>query len=43
MSVQQEAEPDHNTLVDVFASFDREDLGKISENTQVPRKPWNPF
>ena len=35
MSVQQEAEPDHETLVDVFASFDREGLGKISENTFV--------
>jgi len=32
MSVQSEAEPDHETLVDVFASFDREGLGKISEN-----------
>jgi len=35
MSVQQEAEPDHETLVDVFASFDREGLGKISEKTFV--------
>ena len=26
MSVQQEAEPDHETLVDVFASFDREGM-----------------
>ena len=35
MSVQQEAEPDHETLVDVFASFDREGLGKISEKAFV--------
>lgn len=35
MSVQQESEPDHETLVDVFASFDREGLGKISEKTFV--------
>ena len=35
MSVQQEAEPDHETLVDVFASFDREALGKISEKQFV--------
>jgi len=31
MSHQQESEPDHETLVDVFESFDREGLGKISE------------
>lgn len=31
MSVQQESEPDHETLIDVFESFDRENLGKISE------------
>lgn len=35
MSVQQEVEPDHETLVDVFASFDREALGKISETQFV--------
>jgi len=35
MSVQKEAEPDHETLVDVFASFDRENLGKISEKSFV--------
>ena len=35
MSVQQETEPDHEILVDVLASFDREGLGKISEKTFV--------
>jgi len=35
MSVQQESEPDHETLVDVFASFDREGLNKISEKSFV--------
>jgi len=35
MSTQQEAEPNHETLVDVFASFDREALGKISEKQFV--------
>jgi len=30
-SIQRDGEPDHETLVDVFASFDREGLGKISE------------
>lgn len=31
MSMQKESEPDHETLVDVFASFDKECTGKISE------------
>jgi len=30
-SQQQESEPDEGTLVDVFASFDKENTGKISE------------
>ena len=35
MSQQRDGEPDHETLFDVLASFDREGLGKISEKTFV--------
>jgi aldehyde:ferredoxin oxidoreductase len=31
ISQQQEMEPDEDTLVDVFASFDKKNTGKISE------------
>lgn len=31
MSQQQESEPDEETLVDVFTSFDKQNTGKISE------------
>lgn len=31
MSQQQETEPDEETLVDIFTSFDKENTGKISE------------
>lgn len=31
ISLQHEAEPDHETLVEIFASFDNENTGKISE------------
>ena len=31
MSLQQESEPDEEALVQVFESFDKENLGMISE------------